>query len=193
MKRFSFLKLVVLVLLCSLMPISASAQSFVQIPGKLRSISLGGTTTGAVAVWGLNSSNNIYEFDGLAFQNFPGTFTQVAVDGAVVFVIDTNQNVFRFDPFIGLFVQVPGKLTQISAHGGAAWGIDTNHNVFTFDGETFDQVPGQLTQISVDGGSVWGISASQSIYVLDNAQSKFVQVPGALTSIVVGGGGTEVW
>ena len=191
MRRISFVHL--LVLFCSLMPMPASAQSFEQIPGKLASISLGGTSHGAVNVWGITSNNYLYEFNGLAFQNIPGTFTQVAVDGNAIFVIDTNQNVFELDPDAAAFVQVPGKLTQVAAHGGAAWEIDANQNVFIFDGQIFIQVPGKLSQIAVDGGSVWGISASHNVYVFDDAQLKFVQVPGTLTSIAVGAFGGEVW
>jgi hypothetical protein len=47
----------------------ASAQSFRPVPGKLASIALGGTQTGAVAVWGLDSAQNIYAFDGLLFDH----------------------------------------------------------------------------------------------------------------------------
>jgi hypothetical protein len=166
MKRVSFWP--TLVLLCSVMPICASAQSFTfsQVPGQLTSISVGGTQTGAAAVWGINKNGaqNIFEFDGMAFQNIPGNLTQIAVDGDTVWGI-SNGSVFKLDPDQGVFVQIPGNLSQIAAHGGATWGIDANQNVFEYDGTGFVQVPGKLTQIAVDGPAIWGISASQNVFV----------------------------
>jgi Tectonin domain len=124
MKRVSFWP--TLVLLCSVMPTCASAQSFSQVPGQLTSISVGGTPTGAAAVWGINSAQNIFEFDGMAFQNIAGNLTQIAVDGDTVWGINANGDVFTFDPDQTRFVQIPGNLSQIAAHGGATWGIDAN-------------------------------------------------------------------
>ena len=124
MKHVSFWP--ALVLLCSVMPICASAQSFSQVPGLLTSISVGGTQTGAAAVWGITSAQTIFEFDGMAFQNIPGNLAQIAVDGDTVWGITANGSVFKLDPDQGIFVQIPGNLSQIAAHGGVTWGIDAN-------------------------------------------------------------------
>jgi Tectonin domain len=198
MKRVPFWS--TLVLLCSVMPICASAQSFSLVPGQLTSISVGGTQTGAAAVWGINSAQNIFEFDGMAFQNIPGNLTQIAVDGDTVWGINANGNVFKLDPDQGMFVQILGNLSQIAAHGGATWGIDANQNVYQYDGTGFVQVPGKLTQIAVDGPAVWGINASQNVFVFNEIaisgntlERGFRQIPGSLTAIAVGVLGTEVW
>jgi len=169
MKRVPFWP--TLVLLCSVMPICASAQSFSQVPGQLTSISVGGTQTGAAAVWGINSAQNIFEFNGQAFQNVPGNLTQIAADGQTVWGINANGNVFKFDPAQAGFVQIPGNLSQIAAHGGATWGIDANQNVYQYDGTAFVQVPGKLTQIAVDGPAVWGINASQNVFVFQETSN----------------------
>jgi hypothetical protein len=66
MRRVSSLS--TLLLLCIMMPMFASAQSFIQVRGKLTSIYVGGTPTGAYAVWGINSAQNIFYFDGEAFR-----------------------------------------------------------------------------------------------------------------------------
>jgi Tectonin domain len=210
MKRVSFWP--TLVLLCSVMPICGSAQSlsFSQVPGQLTSISVGGTQTGAAAVWGINNSaQNIFEFDGMAFQNVPGNLTQIAADGDTVWGIKANGSVFKLDPDQGMFVQIPGNLSQIAAHGGATWGIDANQNVYQYDGTAFVQVPGKLTQIAVDGPAVWGIDASQNVFFFQQGAAisegatvittislkrGFQQIPGSrLTAIAVGYLGTEVW
>jgi Tectonin domain len=169
--------------------------------GQLTSISVGGTQTGAAAVWGINSAaQNIFEFDGIAFQNVPGNLTQIAADGATVWGINANGNVFKFDPNQAGFVQIQGNLSQIAAHGGATWGIDANQNVYEYDGTGFVQVPGKLTQIAVDGPAVWGINASQNVFrfsevVINNNRlaGGFQQIPGSLTAIAVGALGSVVW
>jgi virginiamycin B lyase len=190
MRRFIYLT----ILLLSLTPVWASAQSFRQVPGKLASISLGGTQTGAVAVWGINSAQNIYSFNGLFFDSIPGLLTQISVDGDFVIGINANSDIFATVGLAG-FTQIPGKLTQISAHGLAAWGINANQDVFqlqfTGNGPAFQQVARKLVQIAVDGTSVWGINANQNVYSYNGTQ--FVQMPGLLTQIAVGGLGAEVW
>jgi hypothetical protein len=198
MRRFSLLS--ILLFLYAVMPIcAASAQSFRPVPGKLASIALGGTQTGAVAVWGLDSAQNIYAFDGLLFDHVPGSLSQISVDGLLVCGISANSDIFCTLGAGFNFVQLPGKLSQISVHGDAIWGISASQDVYQFDftSQTFKQVPGKLSQIAVDaipGGSnpaVVGISAAQNVYFYDGTQ--FVQIPGQLTQIAVGGAGDEVW
>jgi len=198
MRRFSLLS--ILLLLCTVMPIwAASAQSFRSVPGKLASIASGGTQTGAVAVWGLDSAQNIYAFDGLLFDQVPGFLNQISVDGILVCGINANSDIFCTIGVGYNFGQSPGKLTQISVHGGDIWGINASQDVFRFDGNssTFKQVPGKLIQIAVDNRpglstpAVWGIDAAQNIFFYNGTQ--FVQIPGQLTQIAVGGAGTEVW
>jgi hypothetical protein len=198
MRRFSLLS--ILLVLYTMVPIhAASAQSFRQVPGKLASIAVGGTQTGAVAVWGLDSAQNIYAFDGLLFDHIPGSLSQISADGLLVCGINTSSDVFCTEGTGFNFVQLPGKLTQISAHGNAIWGINASHDVYQFDfsSQTFKQVPGKLMQIAVDAipgvnpAAAVGISADQNIYLYDGTQ--FVQIPGQLTQIAVGGAGMEVW
>lgn len=184
------------ILLLSLTPVWASAQSFRQVPGKLASISLGGTQTGAVAVWGINSAQNIFSFNGLSFDSIPGSLTQISVDGDTVVGINGNNDIFATLGLAG-FTQISGKLTQISAHGLAVWGINANGDVFQFQfsgsGGAFQKVAGNLVQIAVDGTSVWGINANQNVFSYNSNSMQFVQIPGLLTQIAVGGLGAEVW
>ena len=197
MRRFSLLS--ILLVLYTIVPIyAASAQSFRQVPGKLASIALGGTQTGAVAVWGLDSAQNIYTFDGLLFDPVSGSLSQISVDGSLVCGINSNDDIFCTIGQGFNFVQLPGKLAQISVHGTAVWGINANQDVFqfSFNSNTFNQVPGKLIQIAVDAvptfastPAVWGIDAAQNIFSFNGTQ--FVQIPGQLTQIAVFG--DSVW
>lgn len=128
MRRFIYLTIVLL----SLTPVWASAQSFRQVPGKLASISLGGTQTGAVAVWGIDSAQNIYSFNGLLFDSIPGSLTQISVDGNSVTGINANSDIFSTLGLSG-FTQISGKLTQVSTHGLAAWELTQMGTFFNFN------------------------------------------------------------
>jgi hypothetical protein len=160
-----------LFLICCMMPVCVSAQSFHQIPGKLSQISVG-----SYRVWGINASQDIFQFDSSAqrFRQVPGKLTQIAVggDGTEVWGITANQDIFRFDFGAEVFKQVPGKLVRITVGGTfstvSVWGINATQDIFQFDpgSQLFSQVPGKLTQISVFEGSVWGINASQDIFRL---------------------------
>jgi hypothetical protein len=62
-----------------------------------------------------------------------GTLAQLAAGSDGVWGIDSNQNIYRFDPAVGSFVIVPGSLTQIAVGTGAGvWGVDISGRVFTF-------------------------------------------------------------
>jgi Tectonin domain len=117
MRRFSLVA--ILLGLWITMPISVSAQSFRPVPGLLTSISVGGTSTGAAAVWGINVSGEVFEFDGLLFNQVTGALSQITVDGTAVWGLDSSQNIFQFDPDQQIFTQIQGKLVQIAAHGGS--------------------------------------------------------------------------
>lgn len=71
--------------------------SFVNVPGKLISLAVGGPLLGPIGVWGINANQNIFVFDfsSQQFEQVPGQLTQISVFGLVVWGINANQNVFR--------------------------------------------------------------------------------------------------
>ena len=72
------------------------AQTFVNVPGKLTSIAVGGPSFGT-SVWGINAANNVFAFNGTAFVLVPGQLAQIGVFGGAVWGINSNQDIFRFE------------------------------------------------------------------------------------------------
>ncbi|HEX3684279.1 MAG TPA: tectonin domain-containing protein [Bryobacteraceae bacterium] len=104
-----------------------------------------------------------------AFEQVPGSLSQISVgaDGAV-WGLDSNQNIFTYDPGAGQFVQVPGALTQIAVgNANAVWGLNAQGLIFRWDPNTQDwtYIPGFLKQIAVGAdGDVWGLNASAQVW-----------------------------
>jgi hypothetical protein len=89
-------------------------------------------------VWLLDSQGSVFFLFGFGASfglgQIPGTLTQISAGGDGVWGINSNQNIFRFDPGSGNFVNVPGFLALIAAGSGAGvWGVSPNSgDVFTF-------------------------------------------------------------
>jgi hypothetical protein len=161
---------------------------FDQVAGNLSQIRVGADGT----VWGINSSQNIFRFDGNQFGNVPGQLTQISVgNSAHVWGLTQQQTIFRFDG--NQFNKVDGQLTQISVGAdGSVWGINSSQNIFKFVPTFgFTQVAGKLIQVSVGNrANVWGINSAGAIFRFVGNQ--FNQVAGNLSQIRVGEDGT-VW
>jgi hypothetical protein len=93
---------------------------------------------GGAAVWGINSSSEIFRFDftAQAFKRVPGVLKSIAVGGPPAGPI-------------------------------GVWGVNAADDIFQFNGSKFVQVSGSLSKIAVFGGSVWGINSAQDIFRLE--------------------------
>ena len=77
--------------------LDAISLTFVNVPGKLKSIAVGGPLLGPIGVWGINANQNIFFFDfsSRRFVQVPGQLTQISVFGLNVWGINANQNIFQ--------------------------------------------------------------------------------------------------
>ncbi len=190
----------------------AQAQTWVQLPGALASIGVGSNG----AVWGVNSSDEIYELQGTITRPFqtlsvvPGAVLDqisVGADGAVWGVRCTSvagsacgaETVYYFNSGTQSFEALSGapNLTQVSVGAGNdVWGVDLNGNVYQYlagTTPTWQSIPGELNLIQVGaGGSVWGINAAGATYAYDFGSSSWIEVPGQLGYLSVGADGA-VW
>jgi hypothetical protein len=184
----------------------AYPQEFVQVPGLLSKIAVGGQS-----VWGINRSNQVYQYDPATrlFVQMEGDLVSIAVGGGTVrqpdevWGIGPSRQIYRFNPSDlphGLFEQIPGQLTQISVgpgykpcHQAEVWGLNASGAIYRFDycANSFFQVPGILAQITVGDGEVWGLNAAGQIYQFNIQTETWGQVPGILAGIETGGG--QVW
>src|ERR1022692_4116935 len=77
-----------------------SAQSFVEVPGALTTISAGGAS-----VWGLNTLHHVYRYkqSTVSFAQVPGPLTQIAVGGGNVTLdddvwgVNTLRQIYRYN------------------------------------------------------------------------------------------------
>jgi virginiamycin B lyase len=180
--------------LCAIIAAPANAQTWIQVPGTLTQISVGNSTT----IWGVNSSNSIYDYNGATWTQVPGLLTQVAVgsDGTV-WGINAYQQVYQYQSLTNSWTNIPGSLTSISVGGkDMVWGLNSSGSVYRFDPgiQAWDHITGVLTQLSVaSDGTVIGLNAGQLFYFEPMSQlfQGVTGVSGAppLSQVVAGFGG----
>jgi hypothetical protein len=151
----------------------AQTGTFQQVPGSLSQISVGADG----AVWGLDSSQNIFTWDQSIsqFVQIPGALTQIAVGNAnAVWGINAQNLIFRWDAANQRWTYVPGSLTQIAVGAdGDVWGVNSDAQVWHYDQQlqTWQYIGGGS---SVGSGSFFGpisqitVGNDASVYVLNN-------------------------
>jgi hypothetical protein len=108
---------------------SFSQEKFIPVAGTLTQIAVGVND-----VWGLNG-NDIFRYDPAtgAFNPVADGAFQIAAGGDGVWLIDTSDNIWRFDSSAEKFVQVSGVLKSIAVGSGTGvFGVSASDQVFTF-------------------------------------------------------------
>ena len=168
----------------------------------------GGNALQADAVWGLDSSGNIYKATksgtSWVFSPIPGVLDFIAVGIGYndschpyeVWGLNPAAQIFRYNFCVQNWDQVPGSLATLAVGNSDIWGINGNGAVFRFRFSKllFYQVvtAPTLTQITVGPNGVWGIDGNGTgqLYQYDNDLS-FFGYPGLWAQVQVGGDG--VW
>jgi hypothetical protein len=152
------------------------AGAFVQVPGSLAWLSVGGGNVVVPdEVWGGTADyQHLFRWNGSWQEmqspiNDPIGFVAAGpghnLNGChltEVWGLSLNGHPFRRNSCIGEWepVLAPGPaqaLTAISTGGGEVWGLDAQTNVYRFDGAAFQPVTGHLTSLAVGVDGVWGI------------------------------------
>ncbi|HBE81562.1 MAG TPA: hemopexin repeat-containing protein [Pyrinomonadaceae bacterium] len=97
----------------------------VQVPGKLKQISVGN----AENVWGVNAGGEIYRWNGTTWIKVPGVLKQVSVgsDGSV-WGVNPGDEIFRWTG--SSWEKIPGGLNNISvADSGLVWGVNRDGQI----------------------------------------------------------------
>ena len=105
-------------------------QSFTQVSGTLTQISVG-----VNGVWGVNSLNDVYQYDPTThkFNRVDGDTVQVLAGGDGVWMINTVDGIVRYDSSSGSFGNDTSGLKSIAVGSGAGvFGINSAGQVFTF-------------------------------------------------------------
>jgi hypothetical protein len=166
----------------------------------------GGNTFQADAVWGLDSSGNIYKATKSGttwvFSQAPGVLEFIAVG------IGYNDNchpyevwglyatsIYRYNFCIQDWDNVPGSLNTLAVGGGEIWGINGSGTSFRFNFNTllFDQsFGGNFVQIAVDPNGVWANLGNSVLAVFDRSRGDF-QLGITLPATQIQAGGNGIW
>lgn len=161
--------------------------SWQRMPGWLKHVSVAGDG----AVWGVNSADDIFRWNGSGWVQVAGKLKQISVgSSSAVWGVNSANSIFRRSG--SGWTQVPGKLKHVSvAADGAVWGVNADDTIFRWNGSGWTKVSGSLKQISVGGASsIWGVNHQDEIYRW--AGTKWSQVSGSLKHVSVAADGT-VW
>jgi hypothetical protein len=140
-------------------------------------------------VWGINSAQKIYYWNGTGWTNIPGALARIAVNGGQVWGINSAQKIYYWNG-TG-WTNIPGALVSIAVGSdGQVWGINSAQKIYYWNGTGWTNVPGALVTIAVNGGQVWGINEAQEIYKWNGTD--WTNIAGALVSIAIGSDG-QVW
>lgn len=145
------------------------SKAFDAISGALSTIATAGGD-----VWGMYngfSSSQIYHYDfglpGWVQVQNPTTINRLTVGLNDVWGHDDLDDIWRYDPSSGNFVQAPGSLVWTFAGGDGVWGINSSAQVYRFDSstESFVGLPDTFRDVVVGyGAGVWAIDFSNNVY-----------------------------
>jgi virginiamycin B lyase len=143
---------------------------------------------GGAGVWGIDSYENVWYFDGTFVQITSGSplAAVIAVGADEPWIIDPGLGVWVYNVDTGYFDQIKFAQLQQIAVGSAleAWGVNPSQQIWEYDVKTeqFEEVNGLLVQVSLTNkANIWGINASGAAYKF--VKGKFVQ-QGTLTGFV---------
>jgi hypothetical protein len=114
----------------------------------LTQVSLGTPTN----IWGVDASNNIYQYNGSVWTRIAGTLKQVsAAPDGTVWGVAPDGAVYRYAGN-NTWTKMPGTLKQVSVGSSSnIWGVSPINQTFIYDQGTWVKVAdGTITQICVE-------------------------------------------
>ncbi len=166
----------------------------------------GGNMLQKDAVWGLDSSGNIYKATksgtSWVFSRVPGVLDLIAVGPGYqdtchpyeVWGLNPSAQIYRYNYCTNGFDQVPGILCDLHVGGGDIWGADCGPDVFRFNFSTgsFDEISTFVSFpiLAVGPNGTWAVDTFNSIaYEFENGFPD--KIGCCYTQIQAGGNG--VW
>jgi hypothetical protein len=142
------------------------------------------------SVWGVNSGDEIYRWNGGGWDLIPGGLRQISVGSAShVWGVNSSDMIYRWNGTS--WHQIPGLLRHVSvAADGTTWGVNSALNIFRYrPSGGWDQMPGGASQVAVGTAShVWVNTPSNIAYRWNG--SSWDPMPGRLRHVSVTADGT---
>ncbi len=159
--------------------------TWMPVHGALKYVSVGADGT----VWGVNAGDQIFRWNGSAWDRISGQLKQVSVGNAsMVWGVNSADKIYRWNGTA--WNQISGALKHVAVAGdGTVWGVNRNDEIFRWNGSAWDRISGRLKQISVgNAATVWGVNADDEIYQWNG--NGWTRVAGALKHVSVAADGT---
>src|SRR5687767_2644190 len=117
-------------------------------------------------VWVIGNNNELFKTSaGVAYnwQKMPGSATDIAMGGGVVFTIGKMMEIRKFVG--GTWQTVPGKAVRVAVDkSGNPWVVNSGGEVYEFKNNTFYSLPvSPAKDIAVAGDSVWILGNDGSV------------------------------
>ncbi|KAM4014957.1 fish-egg lectin-like [Anomaloglossus baeobatrachus] len=187
-----------LLLLCSGAATAADRLCIV-IDGRLKQVDAGNGQ-----VYGVNDDDNIYQWMGSGWRQFPGQLMHVTVGPAGVWGVNKFQSIYKYKD--DNWMRVSGRLKQIDAGGDKFLsGVNGMDDIFcanqdqTISNSTnvaYNDIDGSLKYYSCGPYGCWGVNAIDNIYYRHNVQptyckgSRWQHIDGRLKMVEVGSDGS---
>lgn len=158
--------------------------------GLLKQVSIGDDES----VWGVNTNDNIYRWNGRSWDKMPGLLKHVSVGrGNTVWGVNANDNIYRWNG--SRWNKVSGLLKQISVGSdGEVYGVNANDNIYRWNGSSWTKLNGLLKQVSVGNSKhIWGVNAQGFIYQRDTRNNRWSRIEGLTAKYVSVNDSGQVW
>jgi len=172
--------------LCMAVFIPTALSNWQNIPGAAIDISAKGNE-----VWVTSGGHSIYRFDFVKrdWVTIPGSAFRVgASPDGWTWVVNINNDVYRFNKDKGGFEQIPGqKLVQISAASkDRALGVNSAGNIWLWENNVWKQIPGgaMWAGIGVDDDR-WVVNSGHQIFRWNKVKNDWDLMPGAAVNVDV--------
>jgi Tectonin domain len=116
-------------------------------------------------VWIIGTDNNIFRWDGSAFQQQPGGAWRIAVDpNGKAWVVNHGNQIFRWNG--SSWDLMPGAALDVGIGAdGSVWVLGMNGSPYKWDGTNWRSIGGGATRIAVDpAGNPWVVNAIGQVW-----------------------------
>lgn len=151
--------------------------------------------------WIVNSDQEIFRWQGGAFQQVPGRANDIAAGGGKVYAIGSRRagsgfDIWRWDGGRS-WNMLPGAAVRIASNNhGDPWVVSENRGIFAWVGGRWEQIPGHATDIACGGPETFvigvdSVPGGSGIYQFhpDQPNRLWQNVGGGAFRIAVGSNG----
>jgi hypothetical protein len=134
----------------------------------------------------INSAQQIYRWNNGGWTHIPGAAVRVgASPDGWSWVVNSVDDIYRFNIGTNSWNQIPGKLVQISAMSkDKALGVNRVGNIFLWENNAWKQLPGKASWAAIGTDDErWVVNSGGHIFRWTHTTSDWTRVPGIAVSV----------